>query len=257
MMVRNGIRERGGIQMRNSDRFLSAFRAIEEHLRELTGEPKMPFRKLVNERAKAGDLTICEYRNYLTQFADLRNAIVHMDGGEQVIAEPNDYAVGKIERIRDLILRPPGINRIYHRPVQTCEPCDSIVEVARVMASREYSQMPVVEHGRFHGLITTNTIARWLGASSHQTMESLREARVSEALQFAENNDNYWFIGKHKSVYDVLEVFGNYGRVGRVLDAILVTEQGKPGEEIIGIITTADLPKAYKLIRLEEPAENS
>ncbi|MGB9587714.1 MAG: CBS domain-containing protein [Armatimonadota bacterium] len=244
--------------MRNSDRFLNAFRAIEEHLRKLTGKPKIPFWMLVNERAKAGDLTIWEYRNDLTQFAELRNAIVHMDGGkERVIAEPNDYAVGKIERIRDLILQPPGIGEIYHRPVQTCKPHDSIMEVARAMANWGYSQMPVVEDGQFHGLITTHTIARWLGVSSHQTIESLREARVSEALLFAKNSDNYRFIGKHKSVYDIIEVFENYGRVGRVLDAILVTEEGKPGEEIIGIITTADLPKAYELIRLEEPSENS
>lgn len=244
--------------MRNSDRFLNAYRAIEQHLRKLTGKPKISFWELVNERAKAGDLTISKYRDDLAQFANLRNAIVHMDGGGgQVIAEPNDYAVGKIEKIRDLILQPPGIDKIYRRPVKTCKPHDSILEVARVMANKKYSQMPVVEDGQFRGLITTNTIARWLGISSNHTMESLREARVNDALEFAENNDNYWFIGKHKSVYDVLEVFGEYGRVGRVLDAILVTEHGKRDEEIIGIITTADLPKAYKLIRLEEPAKNS
>jgi len=243
--------------MRNSDRFLNAFRAIEEHLRELTGEERGHFQELVNKRARAGDLIVRRYRDELTQFAELRNAIVHMDGGEQVIAEPNDYAVGKIERIRDLILRPPGIDGIYHRPVQTCEPCDSIVEVARVMASREYSQMPVVEHGRFHALITTNTIARWLGASSHQTMESLREAKVCEVLQFSEDSDNYRFISKHASVYDVIEAFRGYEKVGRSLDAILVTEHGEPCEEIIGIITMADLPRAYESISLGQPTGSS
>lgn len=102
------------------------------------------------------------YEDDLKEFADLRNAIVHERCGGEPIAEPHYKTVIQLEKIRDYITAPPTVEPIFFNDVITCKPDDRIGETAKTMLKNSFSQIPIYDAEEFKGLLTTETISRWL-----------------------------------------------------------------------------------------------
>jgi len=153
--------------MTNSERFLAAFRSIDSCLHGLTGaRTHLAFRAVLH---KAGDTSrvVHRYMKDLEQFGRLRNAIVHEMRGDAVIAEPNDESVKRIEEIEKALREPPGVVPEFSRDVKVLPPDAPLSEAVLVMREKSYSQIPIYSReGDFTGLLTVNTIARWLGAQT-------------------------------------------------------------------------------------------
>lgn len=111
------------------------------------------------------------------------------------------------------------------------------------MYENQISQAPVVQEGRFIGLLTANTIARWLGANVENDLFSVKETLISEVLEYTEDPNHVAFMNPEHTVFDVFELIQQYELKGNRLEAILVTHSGKATESILGIITIWDLPK--------------
>ena len=152
----------------NSDRFLQAFNRIEQHLRREAREDKfVSFGKLVRVAEKR-DRIVRRYAVDLHEFADLRNAIVHETTDSHVIAEPNDRTVKHIEAIAAALGEPPLVAPDFIRKVVTVVETDAIGEAVGLLKGRNYSQLPVTKQGQFYALLTSNTVARWLGAAADE-----------------------------------------------------------------------------------------
>ncbi len=234
--------------MSNSDRFLNAFNKIEKHLRVLTGETKeIPFGTIMNKAASI-DSTVRYYSRDLREFADLRNAIVHESTDGHVLAEPNDRTVGEIERIIAILIEPPNAFTIFKREVLTFETLDSIATAVRFLSEKSFSQAPVYESGRFVGLLSSNTITRWLGRNIEEDIISLSETPLSTVLDYTEDKYHYKLIARNASIFSVIEAFIDYNKRGEILEAIFITDSGKKSEKLLGIITTWDLPEIYSIL---------
>ena len=103
-------------------------------------------------------------------------------------------------------------------------------------------QLPVLDEERIVGLITTNTISRWLGARGASA--SLEES-TADALQYSETRENYTILSKTESVAAVISAFSRRQKEGVPLEAILITEDGSPTRTLVGIVTATDLPEAH------------
>ena len=234
--------------MKNSDKFLEAFKSIEFHLRKVCKKDKfIPFFDLINYAANIKS-EVKLFRDDLKEFSELRNAIVHDKGGGYVIAEPNEEAIKKIEKICSLIIKPPTIFTLFKKKVFTLNTTDPILKAVEIMYKEIISQMPIHNENEFHALLTTNTIARWLGACSEDDIFSLKETTIDHVLQYTEDENNYYFMSRNTSIFEALEKFHEYENKGKRLEAILISDGGKPNEKIIGIMTIADLPKALGTI---------
>lgn len=231
--------------MLNSDRFLHAFNSIERYLRELTNQGKETrFYVLVN-LAGNSNFAVRRFRNDLKEFADLRNAIVHERTDNHVLAEPNDQAVNEIERITSLLLNPPKVIPQFQSKVYTLLLNDSIAKAAETMFAKSYSQIPIYDTTVFVGLLTANTIVRWLGACVTEEIFSLTETSIANVLTYTEDKDNFSFLDRDTTMFEALERFQLYERKGKRLEAILITQTGKPSETLLGIITIWNLPKIH------------
>ena len=113
------------------------------------------------------------------------------------------------------------------------------------MFAQSFSQIPIYDNQEFRGLLTTNTVARWLGACVTEDIFSLRETSINTVLTYAEEVDNYCFLKKSATVFEALQEFQEYERNGKRLEAILITESGWPRESPLGMITVWDLPQIY------------
>ncbi len=231
--------------MINSERFLNAFNKIEHILYKLTKQDKgTKFYSLVEAASKHNSL-FKHFNDDLKEFADLRNAIIHERTDEHVIAEPNDITVTEIEHLALLFSNPPKVIPLFKRDVIKLSPNDTIAKAVQIMLQKSYSQIPIYKESQFVALLTTNTIARWLGTCVKDDIFSLTDTSISQVLNYTEEKNNYYFLNKDASLVDVLGKFQDYEEKGKILDAILITASGKSSEMPLGIITIWDLPKIY------------
>lgn len=184
----------------------------------------------------------------LKEFADLRNAIVHERTDGRVIAEPHDEVVQKIEHIKSLLLDPPKVGSYFTKNVVTVYGEDSIAKAIKIMFDHSFSQVPVYNGDTFIGMLTANTITRWLGENLEEDIFSLSETSVGNVLRYVEDKEEYCFISKNSTLVDALIKFELFKDGGKRLEAILITQSGKPTEKLLGIITVWDIPKIYKVL---------
>lgn len=232
----------------NSKRFLDAFGKIEHYLRtKLPTGRHLAFYQLVEDVGRV-DAAVRQFGRDLKEYADLRNAIIHERSDGRVIAEPNDVAVVDLEKISSLLRKPPTVYPLFGTNVITLADDQSIASAVKIMFDSSISQVPILRAGKFHALLTTEAIARWLGASILQDILSLKETSIARTLEFRENCDNYRFLGRQATLFEAIDSFSRYESRGSKLDAILITEHGRAEERILGIVTVADLPKALKAV---------
>lgn len=233
--------------MKNSDRFLAAFNRIEQFMnRGNSSERYITFAQLVEVQTKS-NITVKRNVDRLHKFAKLRNAIVHQSiNGAYAIAEPHQSIVDEIEKIEKELTNPPKVLTHFKKEVETFKHNNSIVEVLKVIRERDYTQFPVYKEKKFIGLLTENGITKWLARNIEEDIISLEETNLIDILEFEEEVDNYIFIGKELTVYEVEEIFKDFPHTRERLDALLITHSGKKTESLLGIITTWDILQFYK-----------
>lgn len=123
-----------------------------------------------------------------------------------------------------------------------------MAEAASIMLRDSFSQIPICDDRGFVALLSANTLARWLGSSISTDIFSLSDTDIEAVLGFSEDQDNYCFLSRNHTVFDALEKFHSYERRGKNLEAILLTQNGKPTESILGIITVWDIPTIYQIL---------
>lgn len=91
----------------NAIRFIDSYNKIDNTLRSIYGiNDHTGFSDMIRRLAVKNYL-VKLYEEELVSYARLRNAIVHKSTTEEVIAEPHDDVVAKIEQIERLVCIPP------------------------------------------------------------------------------------------------------------------------------------------------------
>lgn len=244
----------GGVALdrQRSERFLNAFIGIEGILRSRYGGDSarhVPFYQLVDKAAEGDDI-IKTNQVELKEYADLRNAIVHERIDGEPIAEPHEEAVKALEKIRDLLERPPKVGELYTKPIIVCQPTDRIGEAAAKMLDKGFSQIPVYSGGGCLDVLTSDTITRWLAARFSNGMDLLEEETVAEVLKFSSEKPHHDFISRDATILEAIQRFEDFSRRGARLAALILTEDGACDGEPCGIITMGDLTDLYEKVEL-------
>jgi hypothetical protein len=178
-----------------SSQFLDAFASIEKHLRKIVkAEKHMPFGELV-ERSSKASRPVNGYRDALEQFGDLRNFIVHEYRQGDPLAVPSQSTVDRLTRIRDELLSPAKLIGVCRRKGETCTPADLIGSATRKMHEGAFSQLPVYREDRLVGLLTAETVARWLTSKLAHGEGILEEETVEEILPHGEDIHQHRLMG--------------------------------------------------------------
>ena len=81
------------------------------------------------------------------------------------------------------------------------------------------------------------------------------EQSVVEVMHHQEDSENVQFLPRTATVADGLAAFDKFLHRGKRLEAILITNTGRPTEALLGIVTIHDIPKLNQAInesRLQE-----
>ena len=111
------------------------------------------------------------------------------------------------------------------------------------MLDGSFSQVPVYSGNTLMGLLTSETVARWLAAQLADGQGILEERPVQEVMRHEEGTHSYVVMGRTATVDDALSEFDDHMHAGKVLDAIILTHNGNERERPLGIVTATDQPK--------------
>ncbi|NLF90869.1 MAG: CBS domain-containing protein [Corynebacterium marinum] len=223
--------------------FLAAFNDIEDYLRELLDAKRSDNFRWMVDLAVRKHLLSDEHAVELKEFAELRNAITHGLYTEDMrpIAEPLPETVAEIERIRDLLRHPPtALGVLGQHEVHTFSPADDIRDALRIIRRTKISQFPIYEGGRCVGLLTTNTIARWVAADLDDN-DHLDARSIAEVLDWAEENDRAVFLPKDALAQEVLDALTTPRKDGSLPRAGILTEHGHKDQRPIRVIGGSDI----------------
>jgi CBS domain-containing protein len=225
------------------ERFLAAYARIEQVLqrRVETSRGKESFRRLVDIASKR-EAVVRRFQNDLSEFAELRNAIVHERiSPDYLIAVPLPETVESIEKIADLITDPPRVYPRFAGKVVKFQVTDPLGDVLSVIDETGYSQFPVYSDGVYSGLLTDGAVARFLSAAALGKSRLGNETTVGEAMSYEKNIWRARFIARYASVFDAEELFKSSNNGRWRVSALLITENGDPQQALLGIITPYDI----------------
>lgn len=233
-----------------AQRFLSAFNQIEEQLTKMTGgNSHTPFLSMLDSVSRRNSL-VRQYYSDLSQYARLRNIMVHTMRDGYYMAEPHAQAVKNIEAIAEQLSNPPIAADIMTSKPFFVRTNDLISRVVEEFQQRGFMRCPVLDEKGIVGLITAKSIARWLATAGYDEQEkylSLQAALmqpVTVLLTFCAS-DEFAIVPRGYTLPDVLYMFQQGVARGKYLQSILVTVDGTAHSPLVGIIAPSDLPKLY------------
>lgn len=228
----------------NSEMFLNSFNRIEKWMREELNNPSnMGFSEMVRRLSKRHDLAVASYEEDLLQMAQLRNAIVHEKIDENfVIAEPNEWSLNRIQFIESSLTAPEKVLPRFKKRVTGFEMDVPLADILRIIAKKRYSQFPLYRSGKFEGLITLRTIGYWFALEAQKGYIQLDNRQGSDLLMEDGKTTNYQFVAGDTPIFTVRKMF----RESATLEAILITHDGDPNGNLLGIIRPRDILQEEK-----------
>lgn len=230
--------------MRKSEEFLNSFNRIEKWLRDQLGNPgSMGFSEMVRRLGRKSDLQVREFEDDLLQMAQLRNAIVHEKISDTfVIAEPNEWAVERIKAIELQLTQPEKVLPKFGKNVTGFERSVPVTDILKIIAKKKFSQFPLYNKGKFEGLITLRGIGFWLALEAQKGDITLKGRRAEELIIENGKSANYRFVSEDTYVYQVEKMFYKYAN----LEAVMITKDGDPDGNLLGIIRPRDIYQGEK-----------
>jgi predicted transcriptional regulator len=234
--------DRAGLSQEQVDlieHFEADYNAIDGFLRRAVGSDKYTsFSSVVGEYARrhAG----WRDRDLLVTVAEIRNAIVHgKTEPYRYVAVPVPAILEQLRVCRDRLIHPKKVFPTFKRAVEIASLADSLAHVLRIVNKRTYSQFPVYDGQQFRGLLTENGIARWLAQHvvTKLSLVEMEDVPVREVLRNEEERRTWYFVGREYRVDDLRGLFATH----ELLEAILITAQGKESEALLGIATRWDI----------------
>jgi len=122
--------------------------------------------------------------------------------------------------------------------VHSGEPVSVALEYVRQF---DFSQLPVYDSGQYAGILTTNTIARWLAQQILDGGEH-RDAAISEVMEFREPSDCALLVDRTLTVADAIHQLAYGSPDGGPVNALILTERKLPTDRPVRVIAVYDVP---------------
>ena len=138
--------------------FISACNLITNHLKKKYGlKPKANFGEVIRE-CKNKDKIVNYYLDDLNMFLDLRNVLIHDQDQNDILANPTDETLRRIQVIKDKIINPEVVGSLFNTEVLSFYVNDSLEKVLNAIKKYDYTQFPIFSNDNFIGVLSENGI---------------------------------------------------------------------------------------------------
>jgi len=229
--------------MTNSEKFLDTYNRIDNYLKKIDGYDS--YVNFAQKIKNSNNKVVKRFKDELISFGELRNAIVHNPKiGNMAIAEPHESTVLRISELYENITNPKKVIPEFQFKVLGAEKEEFINDILIEMKKESFSQFPIFDKNGFVcELINNNTISRWLSSQLEENGTIIIEkVKVGDLIPEIEFKENYKFVSRNTSIYEAYDLFINQiNKKQRNLDVIFITQNGKPTEKLLGLITIEDI----------------
>jgi predicted transcriptional regulator len=256
------------------DRFEGAYNRIDRELQRLLDASRdghrrgfaASVRQICAERRHFG-----RHLDFLLEAGELRNALVHNRFGHaEYIAVPTATTVAQLEAIDEELRKPVSLRALAAKEVVTISIDDRIGRVLSLVREKGFVRFPVRRDGRIVALLTASGVVRWIashdlesctlpaavqvprgpagaldvrvpaGASDGERIIcAIASVTVGEVLARDHRKDEFAIVARDATADLALSMWTRNPR----LEAIIVTDRGRPDETPLGIATATDLIK--------------
>jgi len=233
----------------NSKRFLDAYNNIDYTLKTRYNlNRSMGFSDLIRKTSTTNYI-VKKYEDDLVDYGRLRNAIIHNNNEDFVIAEPHDSVVENIEHIEKLLAKPPkALDTVARREVKIISSGRCMRDVITEMSSTGFSNIPVYDKkGELIGVANGQKILSSFGLyllAGGKSETFLNNVQIEDMLSSLDDTDYYCVKNENCTIEEAIEEFNK----NRKLLAILFTKKGKTSELPLGIMTGANLVDAQNIL---------
>jgi len=224
--------------MNNNDLFERLYNELEDLLRVKFKLPSNASAIYFYESKVTGD----QAKNF-RMLRELRNYIVHDKRIDTIDAfRITDEAVAFLKN---------AIARI-ERPVRAIDVCvlknqvlfaqknTPVISLMKSMLERNISHVPVLDElGILYGVYSGATLFLYLTDKVKTTID--HKTLIEDFNDYLPINqhigERYWFINRTLPIEEIIALFGKTSDDGKKLKMLFVTENGKPSDKILGLIT--------------------
>ena len=163
---------------------------------------------------------------------------------------PNIYFVGNglssdaMGEVLDFARRPPLAMEFATKgdQVMRAHMHQRALRLMEVMEKNGYSHIPVMEQGEFRGVFSVGTVFQYILRSGGKGIQSdTTVADLAGHIGFSAHMENYEFVPKDATYISVRRIFERVRGKNQRVSVIFITEHGKVGESLLGMLTPWDV----------------
>ncbi len=229
------------------DAFLSAFKELEKELVFISRikDDYVSFSRALNQiYYNRMNPVIAQRDNYdfLKTASDLRNILSHENG----VCAPSAQFLERFLRISRSILSPYNCYDVCTKEVSSCVLSTPLLEAMDRMVKDGLTHLPVLDSKkRVIGVFSRSTLFDFVhGRTETHLDESYTIQDLRKAISIESHlNEDFFFVPRNMSVLSAFEKILKKKAHDKQVGLLLVTENGKKSERLLGVITTVDLAK--------------
>ncbi|MFP4478475.1 MAG: CBS domain-containing protein [Candidatus Izemoplasmatales bacterium] len=180
------------------------------------------------------------YFDTLRTAGEIRNILAHNND----IVVPSDDFLNAFKDLVERITEPKNVSQIMTRfsNLQTLTENNRLSEVINLMKRSGYASIPILRDNQLLGMFTERTVFDYLTISNRIIDQDMKIKEFHEVIDLDHDPKAYFkMVPKDMSVDTAYEIFINDFKEKRHLILLLVTENGKVNEKLLGVVALRDL----------------
>jgi CBS domain-containing protein len=197
---------------------------------------------------KSAGLLESNLRQALYDLSQLRNLFAH-NSPDKIYGVPTEDAIPLLVQVHHIVSQK---NRALEHlgmdfPVVALNAKDPVIELLNAVKKYDYSQFPVIDNEAIAGVVTTNTLARWLASWSRPVSGDFLNEPIETLMPYVESFENFTILKKDISVLDFWAVSNpSYGEIPPKI--LILTVDGSKEGEIVRVATELDKLSLYRAV---------
>ena len=225
------------------DEFLDLYKQLEDELEDKYRNARRHYSSVVFEFIRDEDSA--PVRDQLETCREIRNLLTHSAnlGGEPIV-EPSAPVVAAMEEVLNFVRKPPLALDYATKwdQVMKAHLHQKVLRLMEVMDKNGYSHIPVLNDGEFCGVFSVGSVFQYILRTGGKGIKpETTVAELGRHIQVDAHMENYDFVPKDATYLSVRRKFEKVRGKNKRISVIFITENGKPGERVLGMLTPWDV----------------
>lgn len=226
--------------VKNVETFRRKFLELENlTIREENNDEKLA-KKIIELKNKRREPYYSKY-DFINFCRECRNRISH-DGFETDYIYYSEEMINKLDEVIEEIKHPYKVYDKATKNIYSANLNDNVRKVMLEMINKNYTHIPIYSNDKLVGVFSEGVLFNYLYENQIIAIDyDTTFNDILDFISFDNSKEIIKLVDRNKLYDDVCLEFVNEFKKGSKLSCVLVTQNGKPHEKVIGILTSWDI----------------